>query len=327
MSPARPSTATAPRAPAGLTRRAAVALAAAALATITLTAPAWAAGGPAIASPTTATTPTTTAPLRTAGTSSTTTPANGSGSLAPAPGTPIVPPPPTGWPPAPTRSATTVSAPNGRLTTGSASLGTTNCTTTFDEDQAIDLLPNDALDTFVLSPWWNQQCAGDWIRIYPSAGSNHYHLQYTDPDVTVCLNGDNDHGTPVGQIARGEQECEPIDPVTEPRSFINTMIGADVITIERVDGDENGYPRRPFTLRQITIKNHAVKLCFKLSGPWEAAEPPAEGQVPGTFCWDRLEPATYDLTTYTETSLWVTVTLADPDHDPNFGIDTIKLNW
>jgi len=308
MSPARP-TATPPHAPGRLTRRTIGALAAAALATITATAaPAWADGGLAVAPPTS------------------TAPPTGSGALVPAAGTPIVPPPPTGWSPVPTRSATT-STPTGRLTSGSASLGTINCTTTFDEDEPIDLLPNDALDTFVVSPWWNQQCSGDWIRIYPSAGSNHYHLIYTDPDVTNCLNADNDHDTPLGQMARGAQECEPIDPVTEPRSYINTMIGADVLTIERLDGDEPGYPRRPFTLRQITIKNHAAKLCFKLGGPWEAAEPPAEGEVPGTFCWEQLDPATYDLTSYTEGSMYVTVTLADPDDDPNFGIDTVKLNW
>lgn len=327
MSPAHP-TITSPCAPRRSRRRAAVALTAAALASMALTAPAWADGGPAMASPTTVTTATTSPPLRTVGTSSTTTaPPTGSGALAPAAGTPIVPPPPTGWPPAPTRSAATSPAPSGRLTTGSASLGTINCTTTFDEDESIDLLPNDALDTFVVSPWWNQQCSGDWIRIYPSAGSNHYHLIYTDPDVTNCLNADNDHDTPLGQLARGAQECEPIDPVTEPRSYINTMIGADVLTIERLDGDEPGYPRRPFTLRQITIKNHAAKLCFKLGGPWEAAEPPAEGEVPGTYCWNQLDPATYDLTSYTEGSMYVTVTLAHPDDDPNFGIDTVKLNW
>lgn len=319
MSPTRPTTAP-PPAPGRRMRRAAVALATAALAAITITTPAWA-DGPGVAPPTS----TVGGSSRLTG-STPVAPPTGSGALAPAPGTPVVPPPPTGWPPVPARG-TKAPATIGDLTTRPLSLGTNNCTTTFDEDEAIDLLPNDALDTFVLSPWWNQRCAGDWIRIYPSAGSNHYHLIYTDSDVTNCLNADNDHGTPFGQIARGEQECEPIDPVTEPRSYINTMVGADVLTIDHVDGDENNYPRRPFTVRQITIKNHAVKLCFKLSGPWEAASPPAEGEVPGTFCWDRLEPATYDLTTYTETSLWVTVTLADPDHDPNFGIDTIKLNW
>lgn len=294
MSPAHSTTAPAhPPAAGRLGRRAAVALATAALLSATITAPAWAASGPA---------------------------------LVRAPGAPIVPPPPTGWPPVPARGT---KAPTGigHLTTRPVTLGTNNCTTTFDEDPAIDLLPNDALDTFVVAPWWNQQCAGDWIRIYPSAGSNHYHLIYTDADVTNCLNADNDHDTPLGQIARGAEECEPIDPVTEPRSYINTMIGPDVLTVDHVDGDEPGYPRRPFTLRQITIKNHAAKLCFKLGGAWEAAEPPAEGEVPGTFCWDQLDPAAYDLTSYTEGSMYVTVTLADPDDDPNFGIDTVKLNW
>lgn len=326
MSPARPTT-TPPRSPGRLARRAAVALAATALATITLTAPAWADGGPAIASPPTTATPTST-PDRSAGSFATTpaTPPTGSDALASAPGTPIVPAPPSGWPPQRTGTTRTPSS-TGDLTSRPVALGTNDCTTTFDEDQAIDLLPNDALDTFVMSPWWNQQCAGDWIRIYPSVGSNHFHLQYTDPDVTVCLNSDNDHGTPFGQIARGEQECEPIDPVTEPRSYINTMVGPDVLTIEVLDGDDAGYPRRPFTMRQITIKNHAVKLCFKLGGPWKAAWPPAEGEVPGVYCWNQLDPATYDLSSYTEGSMYATVTLADPDDDPNFGIDTVKLNW
>ncbi len=322
MSPTCPTPAARP-APGRLIRRAAVALATAALAALTTTtAPAWA-DGPSIAPPTT----TPSDPIRIAGpTTTTTTPPNGSASLAPSAGTPIVPPPPTGWPPAPARGAK-APATIGSLTARPVALGTNNCTTTFDEDDVIATLVDNALDTFLVSPWWNQWCGGNVIRIYPSAGSNHYHLEYTDPDITNCLNADNEFGTPVGAFARGADLCEPYDPVTEPRSYIHTMVGADVLTIENLDGDEGGYPRRPFTLRQITIKNHAVKLCFKLDGPWEAALPPAEGEVPGTFCWSRLEPATYDLTNYTGGSLYVTVTLAHPDHDPNFGIDTIKLNW
>lgn len=215
-----------------------------------------------------------------------------------------MPPPPTGWPPAPARGAkgpTTI----GNLATRPVTLGTNNCTTTFDEDDVIATLVDNALSTFLVSPWWNQWCGGNIIRIYPSAGSDHYHLEYTDPDIVLCSNPDNEFGTPVGAFARGADLCEPFDPVTEPRSYIHTMVGPDV----------------------VTIKNHAAKLCFKLGGPWEAALPPAEGEVPGTFCWDRLDPATYDLTNYTGGSLYVTVTLADPEDDPNFGIDTIKLNW
>ncbi|MDH5289348.1 MAG: hypothetical protein OEY41_05050 [Acidimicrobiia bacterium] len=75
-----------------------------------------------------------------------------------------------------------------------------------------------------------------------------------------------------------------------------------MLTIEHLDGDEAGYPRRPFAVRQITIRHNGVKLCFKLGGPWEADSPPAEGEVPGTYCWNHLDPATYDLTSRTEGS-------------------------
>ncbi|MGD9705982.1 MAG: hypothetical protein AB7Q42_21055 [Acidimicrobiia bacterium] len=213
-----------------------------------------------------------------------------------------------------------------RLSAGRSAQGAPNCIVDFDDDAAVQLVGG-AHDTFVYSPWWNQECGDSWVRVYPT-NINHYHLTYADPDVTVCLNPSNEYGTPVGLIARDAQECEPIDPVTEPRGFLHSMFANDIIEIGRIDLYGGNYTPRPFTFERIKVVNAGVRVCFQLEpdGPWEAAEPPGPGDHPAQYCWPSLGTGTWDLSNYTSGAIRVTVT-SDGDGSANFGIDNLHLDW
>jgi len=213
-----------------------------------------------------------------------------------------------------------------RLRGRQPSLGATTCIVDFDDDDAVALLGG-AKDTFVYSPWWNQICYDSYVRVVPT-NINHFHLLYTDPDVTPCQNSDNDYGTAFLEMGRGADECEPIDPVTEPRSYAHSMFAQDILSIGRIDVNGWDYSARPFTLERITIVDAPLRVCFRLpaDGPWEAAEPPGPGDHPAQYCWPSLGAGTWNLSDFTTGSIAVTVT-SDGDGSPNYSMDDLRLRW
>jgi hypothetical protein len=213
-----------------------------------------------------------------------------------------------------------------RLSGGPAAQGSPDCKVDFDDDAAVALLGG-AKDTFVYSPWWNQICADSYVRVVP-INDNHFHLTYQDPDVTNCANPDNEYGTAFLEMARGAEECEPIDPVTEPRGFAHSMFAQDIISIGRIDLYGSDYSPRPFTFERIKVVNAGVRVCFRLKpdGPWEAAEPPGPGDHPAQWCWASLTTGTWDLSAYTAGSIEVTVT-SNGDGSANYAIDNLWLDW
>jgi hypothetical protein len=214
----------------------------------------------------------------------------------------------------------------GRLTGGAPAQGEPNCVVDFDDDDAVELIGG-ALYTFVYSPWWNQVCSDSYVRVVPT-NLDHFHLTYQDPDVTNCLNADNEYGTALGEMARGAEECEPIDPVTEPRGYLHSMFASDIIAIERIDLYGSDYTPRPFTFERIKVVDAGVRVCFQLpvDGPWEAAEPPGPGDHPAQYCWPSLDEGTWDLSAYTSGAVRVTVT-SDGDGSANFSIDNLWMDW
>ena len=129
-----------------------------------------------------------------------------------------------------------------------------------------------AKDTFVFLPRWNQRCGDSWVRVFPT-NIDHFHLTYADADVTNCLNPDNEYGTLLGEIARGADECEPIDPVTEPRGFLHSMFAQDIIAIDRIIANGFDLSPRPFTLERIKVVDAGLRVCFRL-------EPEGPGKRP-----------------------------------------------
>ena len=176
-----------------------------------------------------------------------------------------------------------------------------SCEIDFDDDAAIALLPNGALDTFAYSPWWNQSCSGFYARVYPT-DTDHLHLGYADDTIGVCINADNPHDTPVGVFSRGE-DCEPIDPVTEPRSYITvghypTLHGR----LDLIDSHGSDYTPQAFTLERIRILWAPARVCYRMSpdGPWIAAAPVGPFDEPGlVYCWASLDPGWWDLSDWT----------------------------
>lgn len=208
-------------------------------------------------------------------------------------------------PPAPQRLTSSGLSPLGRdeanRLTGGGRVNGTSCDIDFDDDAAIAWIPGGALDTFVLSPFWNQLCGSKYARVYPT-DTNHLHLGYVDASIGLCSDPDNPNGTPLGTFSRGE-DCEPIDPVTEPRSSITVGHYAD--RRGRLDLiDANGFDDtpRPFTLERMRILSGPARVCYRMppEGPWEAAEPVGPFDEPGlVYCWASLSPGLWDLSVWT----------------------------
>ena len=211
------------------------------------------------------------------------------------------------------------------LTAGQAAGGVQECIVDFDDDAAVALVGG-AKNTFVYLPWWSQACDDSWVRVYPT-NMDHFHLMYADPDVTPCENPDNEYATAFLDMARGAQECEPIDPVTEPRSFVHSMYDTDIIAVDRVKSSEPS-TQRAFTFERIEVVNAGVRVCFRLpvEGPWEAGEPAEPGDHPAQWCWPSLGAGTWDLSAYTDGAIAVTVT-SDGDGSANYAIDDLRLSW
>ena len=180
----------------------------------------------------------------------------------------------------------------GRRPTGSAVAACRGdvCEIDFDDDAAIALLPDGALDTFAYSPWWNQLCSGHYARVQPT-DTDHLHVGYVDATIDVCIDPENPYDTPVGAFSRGE-DCEPIDPVTEPRSSITVGHYANLHgRLDLIDAWGSDYTPRPFTLERMRILSAPARVCYRMppQGPWVVAEPVGPFDEPGlVYCWSSL---------------------------------------
>ena len=235
-------------------------------------------------------------------------------------GAPLTPPPPQRLTASGLRPLTR--AESDRLKGAVAHHGWT-CDIDFDDDAAIALLPANAVDTFALSPWWNQLCGGDYARVYPT-DVNHFHLGYVDSTIGPCIDPENPHDTPPGTFSRGE-DCEPIDPVTEPRSDIHTHFPWNHIRLDLIDPIGSGYKPQPFTLERVRVLQAPVRICYRMppEGPWVVAEPVGPFDLPGlVYCWASLSPGLWDLSDWTVGTVDVSFTEAAGDV---WGLDDIRL--
>jgi len=185
------------------------------------------------------------------------------------------------------------------------------CDIDFDDDAAMALLPGGALDTFAYSPWWNQLCSGsNYARVRPT-DTDHLHVGYVDATIDVCINPENPYDTPVGVFSRGE-DCEPIDPVTEPRSSITVGHYADRHgRLDVIDAWGSDYTPRPFTLERMRILSAPARVCYRMppQGPWVVAEPVGPFDQPGlVYCWSSLAPGLWDLSAWTSGTVGVDFT-------------------
>ena len=193
---------------------------------------------------------------------------------------------------------------------GGRVLGGASCEIDFDDDTAIGLLPDGAETTFAYSPWWNQLCSGHYARVYPT-DTDHLHLGYVDATIDVCVNAENPYDTPVGVFSRGD-DCEPIDPVTEPRSSITVGHYANLHgRLDLIDAYGSDYTPRSFTLERMRILSAPARVCYRMppQGPWIAAEPVGPFDEPGlVYCWASLTPGLWDLSEWTSGTIGVDFT-------------------
>lgn len=217
-------------------------------------------------------------------------------------------------PPAPQRLTSSGLRPLSRgeadRLTGGGRVNGASCDIDFDDDAAIAWIPGGALDTFALSPFWNQLCGSNYARVYPT-DTDHLHLGYVDTSIGPCTDPKNPNGTPVGTFSRGE-DCEPIDPVTEPRSYITVGHYADRRgRLDLIDAYGSDYTPRPFTLERMRILDGPARVCYRMppEGPWEAAEPVGPFDKPGlVYCWASLSPGLWDLSGWTAGTVGVDFT-------------------
>lgn len=233
-------------------------------------------------------------------------------------------------PPPPQRLTSSGLRPLGRAEAdrlrGDSVLRGVLCEIDFDDDAAMALLPGGALDTFAYSPWWIQLCSNsNYARVRPT-DTNHLHVNYVDATIDVCINPQNPYDTPVGMYSRGE-DCEPIDPVTEPRSFINVGHYANLHgRLYLTDAWGSDYTPRPFTLERMRILSAPARVCYRMppEGPWVAAEPVGPFDEPGlVYCWSSLSPGLWDLSGWTSGTVGVDFTGAS---DALPGYDDFRLS-
>lgn len=182
--------------------------------------------------------------------------------------------------------------PDGLTIGGQAGGPANDCFVDFNDDSVLGILPNNAIDTFVYWPFWVQSCsaANEAITIEPIGAESHYHLGYEDPDISWC----NDLGT-FGRMqdpADPLTDCDPIDPVTEPRNGLHTHYvnwGVRVLAHESVPGPD---PRLQFDMNQIRVLSGEVEVCFvRTDLPWITSE--ATDQASG-YC-GHLTPGSWDV--------------------------------
>ena len=166
---------------------------------------------------------------------------------------------------------------------------------------------------------------GYYTRVYPT-DSDHFHLGYVDSSIGPCADSENPHGTPVGEYSRGD-ECEPIDPLTEPRSDIAVHVPENHIRLDLIDSV--GLPphkAQPFTLERVRNRHAAVRVCYRMppEGPWVAAAPVGPFDLPGlVYCWPSLAPGLWDLSDWTVGTVDVSFTGAD---GAGWALDDLRLS-
>jgi hypothetical protein len=173
---------------------------------------------------------------------------------------------------------------------GGSSPALAPCQVDFD-DQDVLAWTDGALDFF--SGSWNQDCNDGTATYVIPVKWGHMHLGYIDPEIEPCQDPDNPNDHPFLSHARGE-DCEFIDPYTEPRSHIMVHLGSEQLRIDRrthADSDAT------FDLIYLRVKGQPADVCFQVpaEGPWYTTDPVGPFDEPGlSYCWMNLAPGYYD---------------------------------
>ena len=210
--------------------------------------------------------------------------------------------------------------PGGTLRNPTGTSQSSSCMVDFDDFDALNLLgyaPEGFLpyakDTFAWSPWWHQACTALKYAVVRPINEIHFHLAFEDPDIKPCPGGPSftEH-----YIVHDDDTCEDFDPREKARS----LMPHDVNRLVKVYVHEGNGPI-PFGLNSIRVRSNVeIDLCYKPTGPWEAAEP---GDGPW-ICWEGLYNGVWDFSgLITETTQ---IRINAHEFEGIFKVDDIDLN-
>ena len=192
-----------------------------------------------------------------------------------------------------------------------------DCNVDFDDPADLDQLDEASLlNTFVMEPWWHQQCDSDnnvFIRPYKI---NHFHLL---PENSNCF------GSGPGEYQE-DGSCQVYEDQRQQPHFLRTMLPNDVIELTVNDNLDN---QKAFDFKRIRIMGkNAVRVCYKpaqeIDGPWLTLAQDGLSS-PGTWaCWNNMTPGYWDV------SQWAgnvtAVRLIGAEGIPNnFAVDDIRI--
>lgn len=156
-----------------------------------------------------------------------------------------------------------------------------DCHIDFNEKSVLNILPDHAQATFVLWPFWLEECNGTPegnITVRPME-ANHYHLGYEDLQISFCSDiGNFGRHTEPRPVNPTDEElldwyhtpCTEIDPVAETRSAIQPH--SPGYTTE-IFAYESFGDKLPMTLNSIQIVSGTSEICHLGTGDWIAQEP------------------------------------------------------
>lgn len=162
----------------------------------------------------------------------------------------------------------------------------------FNDPQSLDIIAEDALNTYAAWPFYIQQVGNAWVHVAEksdgarmiSSDYGHYHLsyQYFEPEVNLQT----------GNLCKPTSEgCVDINPLQEHR-FVTTHSHDQWIKIYAYDYTN---PSRVFDLKGIFVRSGAIKIIFhKASGQW--------------YQFSNVEPGVYNFSSITSDITKVLIT-------------------
>ncbi len=180
----------------------------------------------------------------------------------------------------------------------------------FNDPMSLDIIPQDALYTFAVWPFYIQQVGNAWIHVKENnqtrriggaytSDYGHYHLsyQYFVPEYNPGT------GIPCKPFNGG---CVNIDPVQEHR-YLSTHTADQWIKIYAYDYDN---PSRVFDLKGIFVRTGPIKIKFrKQNGQW--------------YQFSSVEPGVYN---FSSISSGITQVLITSASGSPISFDNVKVH-
>jgi len=196
----------------------------------------------------------------------------------------------------------------------------TQCIVDFNNPNALMLTQSTLWFDRVYSDWYQYCGSLGYIQIKPLV-NQHFHLGFEDTDVVFCPTHDQAYPSRLDENGN----CEYVDILQEPRTYITTHSQTEVIDIRVYD--ESGY--LTFNLNQLTVVGVTpIRFCYKkeqnTNGPW-ILNNNNDDTTPGVWqCWNQLDTGTWDLSEWVNNV--VEVKISATNSSGSFSIENIYFD-